>query len=143
MQLARKVFGESAILPLEDLHQLSQAAYKLGYEAALAQPANVDSIDTSPERVHETSKSVQVAQPASVPAAVSGWKPIESAPTDGTFYLACDNESRWVENFPDGHYAGTWHWSDSRQQWRGHSHDDDREATHWMPIPPAPTGEPG
>lgn len=84
-----------------------------------------------------------LAQPASAPASVSGWKPIESAPTDGTFYLACDNESRWVENFPEGHCAGTWHWSDSRQQWRGHSHDDDREATHWMPLPAAPTGEPG
>ena len=40
VQLARRVFGESAILPLQELHQLSQAAYKLGYEAALAQPAS-------------------------------------------------------------------------------------------------------
>lgn len=66
------------------------------------------------------------------------WRPIETAPKDGTLYLALGDADMWVENEPEGHFAGNWSWSESRGQWRGNAHADDRFATHWMPLPAAP-----
>lgn len=69
---------------------------------------------------------------------VPAWRPIETAPKDGTLYLAMEGSDMWVENAPEGHFAGVWSWSESRRQWRGHAHSDDRFATHWMHLPAAP-----
>jgi trans-aconitate methyltransferase len=48
-KLARKVWGETAILPMVDLHRFAQAV--------------IDAIDTSQERVEKSEESVQMAEP--------------------------------------------------------------------------------
>lgn len=69
-------------------------------------------------------------------AAAPEWMPIETAPKDGTRYLAYAlHYGQFVENHPPAHYAGDWIFDfDCRHQWRGHAHCDDREATHWKPL---------
>ena len=62
------------------------------------------------------------------------WQPIESAPKDGTFYLATNGKLQRVENCPPGHVAGIWHRIDG--DWRGHALGDD--STHWQPLPAPP-----
>jgi len=63
------------------------------------------------------------------------WQKIETAPKDGTFYLAYGLGLMWTQNQPNGCYPGEWNFDYKRGQWRGHAHMDDREATHWMPLP--------
>lgn len=63
------------------------------------------------------------------------WQPIETAPKDGTFYLATNGKDQRVENCPEGHMAGIWHCIDG--DWRVVSAFGD-DSTHWMPLPPPP-----
>ncbi len=63
------------------------------------------------------------------------WRPIETAPKDGTRYLACDGKKMWTRNQPPNCYAGDWEWNQNRTQWRGHA--DGLNPTHWMPLPEA------
>lgn len=69
-----------------------------------------------------------------IAALASQWQPIESAPKDGTFYLATNGQDHRVENCPDGYVAGIWHRIDG--DWRGCALGDD--STHWQPLPPPP-----
>lgn len=69
--------------------------------------------------------------------AAPAWKPIDSAPTDGTFFLATDGTTFKVLNWPPNHYLGVWDWNDKRQQWRG-AGDSFINPTHWMPLPTPP-----
>lgn len=64
----------------------------------------------------------------------SQWRPISTAPKDGTFYLATDGKDQRVENCPEGHVAGIWRRIDG--DWRGYSLGDD--STHWQPLPDVP-----
>lgn len=114
--------------------------------AALAQPASIDSIDTSMERVHETSKSVQVAQPASEPAAVSGWLPIESAPKVKRTNKPWDESDRVVVRIEHNRdvYAAFGRYIHSHAtgyEWlvEGHGGDWSNRVTGWLPLPVAPT----
>ena len=80
------------------------------------------------------------AEVAALPVQPDAWQPIETAPRDGTAYLAyASGLDLWIENQPDNHYAGEWYFDQSRRQWRGHAHHDAREATNWMPLPKEPT----
>ena len=69
---------------------------------------------------------------------MSNWMPIESAPKDGTYILACMLPNIWgyrfmqVANFDfdKGVFVVSWDWSQE-------------EFTHWMPLPQPPEGEQG
>jgi len=92
-----------------------------------------------------------VSKPPSASSAQSsdGWRPIESAPKDGTHILAC-------ANYPSNPYSATWtfnqrpptvvHWFPEPGEegfYLSHGTGDlpPFEATHWMPLP-NPPGEP-
>lgn len=60
------------------------------------------------------------------------WKPISSAPRDGTRYLATDGDDYWVENCPEGHEPGRWTYHSGR--WRGAAMHFFSPATHWQAI---------
>jgi hypothetical protein len=90
------------------------------------------------ELTDEAINAIKQADPAIKESLTAQWQPIESAPKDGTLYLAREGADMWVENEPEGHLAGVWSWSESRGQWRGHAHADERFAAHWIPLPAAP-----
>jgi hypothetical protein len=60
---------------------------------------------------------------------VSGWRPIETAPKDGATLLAYASPAHGLDGFQT---LCSWH-PDA-----GFCVDELREATHWMPLPPAP-----
>lgn len=67
----------------------------------------------------------------------SGWRPIETAPKDGTRILGCGPLHSLRD--PDRtYYIEVVHYWPGQKHWpikwmEGHS-----EPTHWMPLPPAP-----
>ncbi|MEN4917528.1 DUF551 domain-containing protein [Achromobacter spanius] len=66
------------------------------------------------------------------------WKPIESAPKDGTEVWAYNGEQarmRWTE----GECYALWIWADDLVSDADPCPD---QPTHWMPLPPAPTSHP-
>lgn len=63
------------------------------------------------------------------------WMPIESAPKDGSCFLACCGN--WVT-------VAHWHrvqlcWATNGPNYSRYPHDE--QPTHWQPLPPAPKGE--
>ena len=85
------------------------------------------------EQVDAHEAAITNAEPA-------GWQPIETAPKDGSFYLAFGEGKTWTQNQPNGCYPGEWYFSESRGEWRGYSLTD--ESTHWMPLPTQPKDAP-
>lgn len=67
------------------------------------------------------------------------WRPIETAPKDGSPFLAC--------HYRSGVHAITWHGKASHVPLYGWCEGDDAEdidlwqPTHWMPLPPPPNQE--
>jgi hypothetical protein len=62
------------------------------------------------------------------------WAPIETAPRDGSSYLVwagCVGMAHYVENYQSG-YAHRGPFSENMKAWK-------TKATHWMPLPAAPT----
>lgn len=64
----------------------------------------------------------------------SRWKPIETAPEDGTFFLTTDGALFEVLNKPKNHYLGFW--TKIKGQWRGNC-STNTDPTHWIPLPQA------
>lgn len=101
-------------------------------------PEPISRDDTEHGKDYYTTSDVQAAYRAGL-ADAAQWLPIETAPRDGTKYLAYHKcFGQFVQNHPQDHYAGEWIFDSAHNQWRGHAHDDDREATRWMPLPAAP-----
>jgi hypothetical protein len=71
---------------------------------------------------------------------VNEWQPIETAPRDGTFYLAVSAKTGYYAtlNEPPGCARGQWYWI--RGRWVGES--DEYKPTHWMPLPSPPPSTP-
>lgn len=63
------------------------------------------------------------------PPPETGWRPIATAPTDGTFILTYDLPTDSCAVAYSTFIAGGWCWCDG---------SDLREATHWMPLPEPP-----
>jgi len=64
--------------------------------------------------------------------AAGGWQPIETAPKDGTHFLAYEN----------GRHYDCWAHFDTREGWYWMDHADSEPApTHWMPLPQPPAIE--
>lgn len=74
------------------------------------------------------------------------WQPIETAPKDGTWILACKGSfqpaiARWTQY----HHGGSFEYIDP-EDYADESHFDDIVScsekwtpTHWMPLPAPPT----
>lgn len=60
-----------------------------------------------------------------------GWRPIETAPKDGTDILACDEDGQYVARWA-AYAGGNPRW---RLWWNGDPNDD---LTHWQPLPAPP-----
>ncbi len=69
---------------------------------------------------------------------MSEWMPIETAPKDGTLYLATDGDGFEVLNQPPQHYPGVWRFDQRRQRWSGGITGSAYEHTHWTPLPQPP-----
>ena len=66
---------------------------------------------------------------------MSKWQPIETAPKDGTRFLAYEPRHEY-------RYYECW-WEDDFRDWSGWQDDFDSEPkpTHWMPLPEPPEAE--
>lgn len=71
-----------------------------------------------------------------------GWRPIETAPRDGSTFIAWRGGvifTRW----DDDRYARKpmpfWGGNDA---WRGKRFQRENNPTHWMPLPEPPKGQP-
>lgn len=69
-----------------------------------------------------------------------GWRPIETAPRDGTWFLAVWNDSRLTAVSTPAYGVIMW----DGDEWR-EADDIVSEPTHWLPLPtpPAVEGEAG
>ncbi|MDL2267677.1 Lar family restriction alleviation protein, partial [Desulfovibrio sp. OttesenSCG-928-G15] len=61
-----------------------------------------------------------------------GWKPMDTAPKDGTWILACRSGGK--------HYCQIVHWNEVFEEWSIKGSGVSGLA-HWMPLPAAPEGE--
>ena len=80
--------------------------------------------------------SSQAPRPAPISTHGDGWRPIETAPTDGTPFLAVTGNWRTVCS-----------WNKHRHDWcvsspSYESYPVDERPTHWMPLPSPPTAAP-
>jgi hypothetical protein len=64
---------------------------------------------------------------------MSEWKPIETAPKNGTSYLATNGKKYAVLNEPPGFAKG--YWEKFGKQWAGYA-EMKFEPTHWRPLEP-------
>lgn len=78
--------------------------------------------------------SAVLASTAAAPA--PEWRPIETAPKDGTWFIAFGPAGTEIVNEPPGCYIG--HWKKGRKGWDGFGRVTSYP-THWMPLPSAPT----
>lgn len=83
--------------------------------------------------------------------APSAWRPIDEAPRDGSAFLAWDPHSRGGQGvLVMRAVPADWDFSayDEKPEWLVEGDQKDQEqqwwgnATHWMPLPSAPVGEP-
>lgn len=80
--------------------------------------------------------SEQLPAPALSPAKGEGWQPIETAPKDGTRFLAWRGGEIFDCNFPSGYALGKWTLNQSFN-WCGECLHGDMP-THWQPLLPPP-----
>jgi hypothetical protein len=105
-------------------------------------------IDISPEAVEhlwrfwankaqalaDENKALSAALTASQAETAAAWQPIETAPRDGSRFLAYENR--------DVSYYPCW-WRNDYLIWEGWQDDWDSEPdpSHWQPLPPPPKGK--
>lgn len=59
------------------------------------------------------------------------WKPIDTAPKDGTYVLV----GQWMVDYEGPYFRMGVSWWSEQWGWGGNVPD---EPTHWMPLPPPP-----
>lgn len=65
------------------------------------------------------------------------WKPIKTAPTDGTVVLVCHKDRHVFA--PEAAYFGTYHPNSvNGKTWRSVNSSTKIVVTHWMPLPNKP-----
>lgn len=67
------------------------------------------------------------------------WQPIETAPRDGTVFVAVHNRGNWLYA-PDPRriYCRCVYWNGRHFNEFGPDRFDESELTHWMPLPLPP-----
>lgn len=71
---------------------------------------------------------------------MSDWKPIESAPMDGTSLIIATS----MDLVGEASYCGSdgWWWANSHgEYWADAVEVHHGQVTHWMPLPAPPTGD--
>ena len=145
-ELVRRI--ESAIAWLEDSANAHVSAGKLGFaqhnrnaialiqelRQALAVAGKTEAdgyflpgISTVSEGVLGSAKSALATRPA---PGCDGWRPIESAPRDGSYILVWNRKEAVVAYGYE--HDGLTYW------WDAYSQSVPVNATHWQPLPPAP-----
>lgn len=66
-----------------------------------------------------------------------GWQPIETAPKDGTYFLAF-NAALEADSWADEERHMIVQWT-GRGYWRIALDGQSAHPTHWMPLPPPPS----
>ena len=89
-----------------------------------------DSLKSAALHINALTPNAELAQAAQA----EGWRPIETAPRDGTEVLANTSGLGRVVVY----------WDDEESQWgTGLGYLDRGAPTHWMPLPPPPTSAEG
>lgn len=70
---------------------------------------------------------------------IDDWRPIETAPKDGSWFLAFYPRSAAYE---DQFAVAHWYEAPGNEPmfWDAAQHRDDEQPTHWMPLPKLPYG---
>lgn len=73
-------------------------------------------------------------------AGLGAWRPIETAPRDGTEVLVCRVYEHGHAEYAVAHNYGDGNgWRDMGDLgWAGMIHDEDNQPSHWMPLPAPP-----
>ena len=84
-------------------------------------------------------------QPASA-AGVEGWRPIETAPRDGTLVILASEQGCWMAKYQPVYQSGYRPENPWSSMMLNHEHIGGYEKryakpTHWMPLPAAPKPE--
>lgn len=85
-------------------------------------------------------KSLMPGTPLYAGTPEGSWQPIETAPKDGTAVLVVNDKALDPEALV-AHWNGEWRvdttyaWANAEDPW---GHFGTIDATHWMPLPPAP-----
>jgi len=82
-----------------------------------------------PVRDFEPPWALFVSDARAAIAAMSGWQPIETAPTDETEILGVDRHKCY-------RVVWVWWWEDGKPVW--FDGDCQMDPTHWMPLPEPP-----
>lgn len=72
---------------------------------------------------------------------MSNWQPIETAPKDGTFFLASSRNEMIVCNQPPGCAKGRWTFHSRKHGWCGAKIATLAPLTHWQPLPEPPEAQ--
>lgn len=76
---------------------------------------------------------------------MSEWKPIESAPGDGSYILVANSHGAWIAKWHPVFQSGYRPSNPWASLMLNHDHIDKPgrydHPTHWMPLPPPPEGE--
>lgn len=122
---------EWQLVPKEPTDEMKQAASAFWYEKD--EPAFATMKKAFGEMYEEML--------AAAPKQTDGWTPIETAPRDGTYFMATSQPSQEMHVF-------TCCWSayhpnaKGKECWRNSRICGDKlNPTHWMPLPPAPKKE--
>lgn len=94
---------------------------------------------------HEYDLCVRAVRAALADPVIRGWRPIESAPRDGTIFLAINargNMTGFNHRFvySDKLPEGSEKWAEDAG-WREVGKDWPSYPTHWMPLPEPPEGK--
>lgn len=85
----------------------------------------------------DNNAKIEILPNGEVRVAESGWRPIETAPRDGTLFLGIRSKIPFVTAWEDG-------WFSFNMEYERH-HNNNWQPTYWMPIEPLPpsanTGE--
>lgn len=117
---------------------IERAAEKLGHDIASREGTIAELKDADVKRTLGASVIVLDAARSRILALLpegDGWLPIESAPKDGTHFLAFQRGGN-----PD-HYECWWHEDWPRSSYWTDVADSEPEPTHWRPLPNPPTAK--
>lgn len=97
--------------------------------------ANAEAIRMGPMAIGALAylKCADELEAALTPREDAGWQPIETAPKDGTRFLAVSRSGSQRVDWFDTSKQGTW--NGRSQFWQERPKD---RYTHWMPLPAAP-----